>query len=79
MDTKKHSTRQAVKIAPYRRGRPSGRRKPLKEQLLRAGVTYVVVARESNRSYRTVQEHINGTFFSPAVQAAIDKLTGSAA
>jgi hypothetical protein len=42
-------------------------------------VTYVVVARESNRSYRTVQEHINGTFFSPAVQAAIDKLTGSAA
>lgn len=77
MDTRKHGTGPAVKLSPaIRRGRPSARRKPLKERLFLAGVTYAQVATVAKKHRRTVSEHINGRFFSPNVQAAIDKLTG---
>lgn len=74
MNTPKHVTRPAVNNRL--RGRPSARRKPLKERLFAAGVTYAQVAEAAGRHRRTVTEHINGTFFSEPVQSAIDKLTG---
>jgi hypothetical protein len=69
--TTKHDRAPGVK-AP--RGRPASRRKPLREKLFRAGITYRQVAAVAERSYRTVRAHVDSLIHSPAVDAAIRKL-----
>jgi hypothetical protein len=78
MEPRQHSRRTRVKRLP---GAPTTRRKPLKERLSAHGVRYEQVARLAERSYRAVQKHIDGDFFSPAIAEAIDRLApkGSAA
>lgn len=76
MDATKHGRTDRVKRLP---GRWTPKRKPLKERLAAHDVRYEDVARLADRSYRAVQKHIDGQTHSPAIQAAIEKLTGTAA
>ena len=55
-------------------GRPSARKKPLRDRLYRSGITYQQVADLAKRAHVTVRFHVDGRFDSPAVRAAIEQL-----
>jgi hypothetical protein len=74
---KKHGAPTPVKARP--RGRNATRKKPLRERLWRAGVTYGEVAVLAKRSHRSVRAHIDGDIFSPAIHRAIEELAPAVA
>lgn len=71
-----HRVYRPVKPSP---GPPANKKKPIRNRLYRAGITYGQVATRAGRAHVSVRAHIDGRIFSPAIDQAIRELLAEAA